>query len=76
MFIVPDWDESKERASTPSENYKSTCGKRNARGVDVTVDGKGDRKEITQFGEWPNMCAVSVLVGIRDYRFLEYNANL
>ena len=62
--IVPDWGDVRIDRKTPPENYKSRCGKRNVRGVDVTVDGKADRKELTQFGEWPNMCAISVMVSI------------
>ena len=47
---------------TPPADYKSKCGNRNVKGVDVTVDGKEDKKQLTQFGEWPNMCAISMIV--------------
>ena len=46
----------------PPSDYTSKCGNRNVKGVDVTVDGKEDKKQLTQFGEWPNMCAISTLV--------------
>ena len=47
---------------TPPADYQSKCGNRNVKGVDVTVDGKEDKKQLTQFGEWPNMCAISMIV--------------
>ena len=62
MILVP---ESFQRdIAKPPEDYTSKCGNRNINGVDVTVNGKEDAKQLTQFGEWPNMCAISTLVRI------------
>ena len=67
MFLVP---ERLIQNIAPPADYKSKCGNRNVKGVDVTVDGKEDKKQLTQFGEWPNMCAISMIVSIQ---FSEYN---
>ena len=60
FFAVPE--SLQQEILTPPPDYKSKCGTRNIKGVDVTVDGKEDGKQLTQFGEWPNMCAISMKV--------------
>ena len=70
FFIVPT--SLIHEAAAPPENYQSKCGNRNEQGVDVTVDGKEDRKQLTQFGEWPNMCAISTLVSRNSNKIYIY----
>ena len=60
FFTVPE--SLKEEVVAPPSDYKSKCGNRNIKGIDITVDGKEDAKQLTQFGEWPNMCAISMMV--------------
>ena len=62
LFTVPE--DLIGEASEPPAGYISKCGSRNTKGVNVTVNGKEDGKQLTQFGEWPNMCAISMLVSI------------
>ena len=73
MFPVP---ERLIQNIAPPADYTSTCGNRNVKGVDVTVDGKEDKKQLTQFGEWPNMCAISMIVSIHDYSIFLFLAPL
>ena len=56
--------------AAPPSDYTSKCGNRNINGVDVTVDGKEDKKQLTQFGEWPNMCAISTLVSEEYQKYI------
>ena len=61
-FICAVPESLKEEVVAPPSDYKSKCGNRNVKGIDITVDGKEDAKQLTQFGEWPNMCAISMMV--------------
>ena len=65
IFTVPE--SLQPEIVAPPPDYKSKCGNRNTKGVDVTVDGKEDGKQLTQFGEWPNMCAISMTVNIEYF---------
>ena len=42
-------------------SFRPKCGRRNLDGVNVKIFRPGgDGKHSTQFGEWPNMCAIYI----------------
>jgi len=44
-------------AATPIK-YQRQCGRRNNAGIGVRIQSNDPNDRITQFGEWPHMCAV------------------
>ena len=42
----------------PPIKYQRRCGRRNTAGIGVRIQSNNPNDRVTQFGEWPHMCAV------------------
>jgi len=42
----------------PNDKYRGQCGKRHPAGIGVRIQSNDPNDRVTQFGEWPHMCAV------------------
>ena len=42
----------------PNDKYRGQCGRRHPAGIGVRIQSNDPNDRVTQFGEWPHMCAV------------------